>query len=315
MHKNANILIVGHDDVIERSLLSYLTAGGYSNVVSSSKIALNASVQASVYEYFSVHKPDYVFLGSTQSGGIEANQKFAADFIYHNCEAQNNIIYAANNFGTKKLLYFASSCVYPKECPQPMPEELILTGTMESTSLPYSLAKSAGIVLCQSFKKQYGLNAVVMIPATVYGPGSDTDLEKAHVMGALIAKFTKAQESNEKKVVLWGTGKPRREFLYSEDFAEACLLLMDKYNGDEVVNVGCGEDIAIEELASQIAKIINFQGEIVYDTTKPDGVYQKLLDNRRISKLGWKPKVDLKEGIRRTYEWYKEVKQNSFLKD
>lgn len=304
MNKNSKILIIGHNGIIERSLYKYLTANGFINVDSSSRIGLDASIQPSVYEYFSVNTPEYVFLGSTRSGGIDANQKFAADFIYHNSEAQNNVIYAAHKFGTKKLLYFASSCVYPKECPQPMSEELILTGKMEPTSLPYSLAKSAGIVLCQSFRKQYGFNAIVMIPATVYGPESDTNIETAHVIGALIAKITKAVEQKEKKVVLWGTGKPRREFLYGEDFAQAAVLLMDKYNGDEVVNVGPGGDIPISELAEKIVKVTGYSGEVIFDETKPDGTYQKLLDNQRVSKLGWKPAVDLDEGIKNTYEWY-----------
>jgi GDP-L-fucose synthase len=306
MKKNAKIFIVGHNDVIERSLSRYLTANGYNQVISSSSIGLNPTIQASVYEYFVRHKPEYVFLGSVRSGGIEANQKFPADFIYENLEAQNNVLYAAQKFGVKKLLYLASSCIYPKECPQPMPESYFFAGKMEPTSLPYSTAKSAGVVLCQSFRAQYRLNTIVMVPPTVYGPGADTDLQTAHVLGALIAKFTQAVFKKQKKVSLWGTGQPRREFLYADDFAEACVFLMDKYNAPDIINGGAGEDIAITDLAQLIARITGYQGEIVFDRSKPDGAVQKLLDSQRINRLGWNRKVGLEEGVQKTYAWYRE---------
>lgn len=202
-------------------------------------------------------------------------------------------------------MYFAASCVYPKDTTQPIKEEYLLTGKLEPTSQPYSIAKIAGIQLCQAYRQQYGLNAISIVPATVYGPGSDTNLEKAHVMGALIAKFQKAVAAGEREVTVWGSGKPRREFFFAEDFAEACLFLMDQYNDLRLLNVGCGIDVSIAELAEIIKKISGYSGKIVFDAAKPDGAMAKLLDNSRIRQLGWKPKVGLEEGIRRTYEWYK----------
>ena len=304
MNKDSTILIVGHGDIIETSLARYFKAKGFKNVYSSSAIALNPTIQTSVYEFFQKRRPEYVFLGSTRSGGIEANVKYAAEFIYHNLESQNNIIYSAWKFGVKKLLFMAGSCVYPKESQQPIKEDYLLTGALEKTSEPYSIAKIAGIKLCETFKKQYGLNAVVMIPATVYGPGSDVDLEKAHVIGALIAKFTDAAVENKNEVVVWGTGSPRREFLYADDFVDACLFLMDRYDGDQIINVGAGADVSIKELAELVAEVAGFEGRIKFDSTRPNGTMQKLVDHSRIAKLGWKAKVSLKEGIQKTYDWY-----------
>lgn len=305
MNKESKILIVGHDDVMEQSLRNYFQREGYANVFSSSSIGLNATIQASVYEFFQKYRPEYVFLASTRSGGIEANLKNGGEYIYHNLESQNNIVYAAWKFEVKKLLFFAGSCVYPKDCAQPMCEKALLTGPLEETSEPYSVAKIAGIKLCQAFRRQYGLNTLVMIPATIYGPGSNVDLEQAHVMGALIAKFTSAAEKNSKEVIVWGTGKPRREFLYADDFVSACVYLMGHYDSDEIINAGCGSDVSIQELARIIAGVSGFKGKIIFDQTKPDGTMKKLLDSRRIHDLGWKPRVSLEEGIRKTYEWYK----------
>lgn len=304
MDKNSKILIVGHSDIIENSLYQYFQNNGFANTFSSSRLSLNTTIQPSVYEFFQKHRPEYVFLASTRSGGIEANIKYAAEFIYHNLESQNNIVYSAWKFGAKKLIYFAGSCIYPKESPQPIKEEYLLTGELEKTSESYSVAKIAGVKLCEAYKKQYGLNTIVAIPATIYGPGSDTDLEKAHVIGALIAKFAGAVKNNEKEVTVWGTGEPRREFLYADDFVEACLFLMDRYNGDEMMNIGTGQDISIKELAELIGTVVGFKGSIKYDTSKPNGTMKKLVDNSRITKLGWKAKVGLKEGIQKTYDWY-----------
>ncbi len=305
MNKDSTILIVGHNDIIENSLQSFLDSNGYTNVFSSSSIGLNPTIQTSVYEFFQKHRPDYVFLASTRSGGIEANKKNGAEFIYHNLESQNNILYASWKFGAKKLLFFAGSCVYPKECRQPMSEDLLLTGVLEETSEPYSVAKIAGIKLCQAFKKHYGFNAIVMIPATIYGPGSDVNIETAHVIGALIGKFSEAVKKNQQEVVVWGTGNPRREFLYVNDFLDACLYLMEHYDGEPMINAGCGQDVSIKELAEMIAAVVGFKGNIVFDETKPDGTTQKLLDNSRMTGLGWKVKVSLEEGIKKTYTWYK----------
>lgn len=300
MNKESKILIVGHDDILECSLRNYFNREGYANVTSSSLIGLDASIQVSVYEYFQEKRPEFVILSSTRSGGIEANINHPAEFIYHNLQSQTNILYAAHKFGVKKLLYFAGSCVYPKNCPQPMKPEYLMTAPMETTSESYSTAKLAGIKLCQAYKKQYGFNAVVAIPATVYGVDSDTDLKTSHVMGALIGKFTKAVSEQSDKVIVWGTGEARREFLYDEDFTSAVLLLLENYNGDEIIQIGSGSDVSIKELSSLIQEETGFKGQVQYDSSKPDGTLKKLLDNTSMVNLGWKPKVLLKEGISKT---------------
>mgnify|MGYP003393880854 CR=1 FL=1 len=304
MDKQSKILIVGHNDIIENALTQHFQQAGYSHVFSSSAMALNPTIQPSVYEFFQKHRPDYVFLASTKSGGIEANMKHSAEFIYHNLESQNNIVYAAHSFGVKKLLYFAGSCIYPKVCPQPIKEEYLLTAPLEPTSEAYSIAKIAGLKLCQHYRRQYQMNNIVAIPATIYGPGSDVDLETAHVIGALIGKFSHAVQENQKEVTVWGTGKPRREFLYVDDFVDACFFLMDHHEKDSQINIRCGTDITIQEFTDMISDIVGFKGKIVLDSTKPDGTMQKLIDNTRITKMGWKAKVGLKEGIQKTYQWY-----------
>lgn len=303
MNRHSAILIVGHDDIIDNSLLYYFKAHNFKKVYSSSHAGLDVLSQGAVRSFLKSKKIDYVFLSSARSGGIVANQKYAAEFIYSNLESQNNIIHAAYQSGVKKLMYFAGSCVYPKEAPQPIKEKYLLTGPLEITSEPYSVAKIAGIKLCQTYQRQYGFNAVVAIPSTVYGPGSDADIATAHVIGALIGKFSEAKARDEKKVVVWGSGKPRREFLYADDFVDACLFLMNTYEDAEMINVGCGFDVSIKELAEMIAQISGFKGKIVFDRTKPDGTMRKLMDNSRIKRLGWRPKVSLKEGIRKTYQW------------
>lgn len=309
MQKTAKILIVGHGDVIENSLYQYFQAQGFENVFSSSQIAPDVLSQSAITRFFESERPEYVFLGSVRSGGIAANQKYAAEFIYSNLESQNNIVHAAYKSGVKKLLFLAGSCVYPKKTPQPIKEEYLLTGPLEATSEPYSVAKIAGIKLCQTYKKQYGFNAVVAIPATVYGPGSDAEGETAHVMGALIGKFYEANQKKEKQVVVWGSGKPRREFIYSTDFVEACLFLMEKYNEDGIINVGSGADVSIKGLAGIIKEVSGFSGKVVFDADKPDGTIRKLLDHSKIQQLGWQAKVDLKEGIEKTYRWYVQTKR------
>ena len=304
MDKNAKILIIGHNDIIEKSLTDHFAANHFTRVFSSSAIALNTAIQPAVYDFFAGHKPEYVFLTSTRSGGIEANQKQPAEFIYHNLESQNNVVYAARKFGVKKLLFLASSCVYPKGCPQPMKEEYLLTGALEKTSEAYAVAKIAGIKLCQAYRRQYGLNAIAAIPATIYGPGSDTDPATAHVLGALLGKFIDAVKNDSPEVVIWGTGAPRREFLFADDFVAACLFLMERYEGDGVMHIGCGSDVTIKELAEMIQLACGFKGKIVFDAAKPDGVLRKLLDSSRLTQMGWRPKISLEEGIKRTYEAY-----------
>ncbi len=306
MKNDSKILIVGHDDVIERSLVRGFRARGFSKVFSSSAIALDTTIQSSTYQFFAQERPEYIFLASVRSGGIDANQKSPADFFYANSESQNNVVYAARKFGVKKLLYFASSCVYPREAEQPLKPESLMMGEMEPTSKAYSTAKLAGIVLCQSYRKQYGLDATVVIPATIYGPDSDMDLATAHVLGALVQKFHQAKVGGERAVSVWGTGHARREFLFSEDFVEGCLFVVDQHQKFDIVNLGCGEDIAIKDLAFTIKEIVGFAGDIVFDKTKPEGAKRKLLDSAQILRSGWKPKVSLRAGIQQAYQAYLE---------
>lgn len=300
MKKQSRILIVGHNDIVEHSLYDHLVESGFKNVISAGPEKWDVFNQQQVEKFFGKVKPEYVFLASTLSGGIEANQRYCAEFIYANLQSQSNIIHTAYKSKVKKLLFIASSCVYPKACPQPMKEEYFLTGALEPTSQPYAVAKIAGIEMCRAYRRQYGFNAIAMVPATLYGPQADTDSQNAHVLGALMGKFFKAQEENQKKVTLWGTGKPKREFLFSEDFADACVFLMKNYNEDQLINVGVGEDITIKDLAKMIAKQVGYQGQIEFDASKPDGAMRKLLDSSRMKNLGWQPKIGLKEGIKRT---------------
>ncbi len=305
MDRTSKIFIVGHNDVVEKALLEQLEKRGFQQVFSSSNLGLNTTIQPSVYAFFQEKRPEFVFLTSVRSGGIEANQKLAAEFLYQNLESQNNIIYSSHKFGVKKLLFVAASCLYPKDCPQPMKEEHLLTGPFEPTSQAYSVAKLAGVQLCQAYRQQHGFNAISVVPATVYGPHSDTDLEKAHVMGALIAKFHQAVAQNAPEVTVWGSGNPCREFIFAEDFADACFFAMERYNDASILNIGTGTDVPIRELAQMIAKTAGFQGKIVFDKSKPDGAPRKLLDSSKLGGLGWRPKVALEDGIRKTYNWYK----------
>jgi len=304
MRRNSKIFIVGHNDSIENSLKKYFQAQGFAHVLSNTQDRINVLDQAKVDSFFKKFKPEYVFLGSLRSGGIAANQKFPAEFIYENAQSQNLVIDAAYRYKVKKLLYFSSSCVYPKQAKQPIQESSLLTGPLELTSEPYAVAKIAGTRICQAYKAQYGFNAIAAIPATLYGPGSDTDIENAHVLGALMAKLHKAKTEGADEVIVWGSGKPRREFLYVDDFVSACLFLMENYEGREHINVGSGYDVTIKQLALMIKKVSGFKGKITFDTTKPDGTMRKLMDNTRMRKLGWKPKVSLEEGIEKTYQWF-----------
>ncbi|MBF0489113.1 MAG: GDP-L-fucose synthase [Candidatus Omnitrophica bacterium] len=309
MHRDSRILIIGHQDSLENSFWNYFSAQKFSQVYTNSRSRLDVLSQSKVEKFFKKIQPEYVFLGSVRSGGIAVNQKFPAEFIYENLQAQNNILQSAYKNGVKKLVYLGASCVYPKAAKQPIPEESLMTGVMEQTSEPYSLAKLAGIKLCQTYRAQYGFDAISIIPATLYGPGSDTNIETAHVMGALMAKFHQAVKDNNSEVTVWGTGKPRREFLYVDDFVAGVLFLMKKHHSGELINLGVGTDITIKELAVAVAKVSGFKGKIAFDTTKPDGSMRKLLDSSKVMKLGWKPKVNLETGIRLTYESYRKEVQ------
>jgi GDP-L-fucose synthase len=304
MRSNSKVFIVGHNDSIENSLNKYFQAKGFTHVISNTQDKIHVLDQAKGEDFFRKFKPEYIFLGSLRSGGIAANQKFPAEFIYENMQSQNLVIDAARRYSTKKLLYFSSSCVYPKQAKQPIKETSLLTGPLEPTSQSYAVAKIAGAQMCHAYKAQYNFNAIAAVPATLYGPGSDTDIENAHVLGALVAKFHKAKVEGASEVNVWGSGKACREFLYVDDFVSASLFLMERYDKPELINIGCGYDVTIKKLTSIIKEISGCTAKIVFDKSKPEGVLRKLMDNTRISKLGWKPKVGLEEGIEKTYQWY-----------
>lgn len=305
MQKNSRILIIGHQDALENSLYQGFTSKGFNHVYTNSRRGLDVLNESKVKKFFEKHRPEYVFLGSLRSGGIVANQKQGAEFMYENLHSQNHIIHQSYEFGVKKLVYFGASCIYPRCAKQPIKENSLFQGPMESTSEPYSIAKLAGVKLCQIYRQQYGFDAMVIVPATLYGPGSDTNLETAHVMGALMAKFHEAVKRGQKEVVVWGSGKPRREFLYVDDFVSGVIFLMKNYKGNELVNLGSSSDVSIKDLTKVISIITGFKGSIRFDVNKPDGAMRKLLDSLKIRKLGWVPKVKLEEGIKKTYLDYR----------
>ncbi|MBF0594989.1 MAG: NAD-dependent epimerase/dehydratase family protein, partial [Candidatus Omnitrophica bacterium] len=277
-------------------LFAYFMAAGF-KVNSSAREGLDVLDRRAVEAFMADRKPDYVILTSVRSGGIGVNQAKPAEFIFDNIQAQTNVIDVSYRQGVKKLLYLAASCIYPKDCPQPMKEEYFQTGRMELTSEPYSMAKSAGVVMCQAYRKQYGFSAIVGVPATVYGPGGEEDPKEAHVLGSMTAKFKDAINAKASAVSFWGTGSPRREFIYSADLADACRFLLETYDQPQMVNVGTGTDISILELAALIKDVSGFKGDVVWDASKPDGALRKLLDSTRLLSLGWKPAVSLREGL------------------
>ncbi len=307
MEKSAKIFIVGDKGIIGSALIRYFNSCGFNSILSKSVYGLDLIDKSSVYSFFEKEKPEYVFLTYVRSGGIVANIKYPAEFIYNNLQAQANIIHCSYEFGVKKLVFFGSSCSYPSDSRQPIKEEYLLSGNLEKTSESYAIAKIAGMKMCESYSQQYGVNYVPLIPATAYGPNDDFDLENAHVIPALIRRFHEAKIDKEKDVTVWGTGRPRREFLYVDDIVDASIFIMDNYDSSKIINVGCGRDISIEELTRLIKDIVGFKGDIIFDKSKPDGVPQKLLDSSKIEGLGWKARVSLKKGIKRTYDWYKDL--------
>jgi len=304
MEKNAKIYVAGHRGLVGSAIVRNLESKGYTDIIVRTREELNLLDTKQVADFFSQEKPEYVFLAGAKVGGIKANEDYPADFIYQNLQIQNNIIHNAYKNNVKKLLFLGSSCIYPRDCTQPIKEEYLLTGPLEKTNEAYAIAKIAGIKMCQSYNKQYGTKFISVMPTNLYGPNDNFNLTSSHVLPALLRKFHDAKIHNEKEVVMWGTGSPMREFLYVDDLADACVHLMQNYVGDEIVNIGTGEDVAIRELAEIIKKIVGFQGEIVNDTTKPDGTPRKLLDVSKLHNLGWKHKTDLKDGIKSTYQWF-----------
>jgi GDP-L-fucose synthase len=304
MKKNETIFIAGGQGMIGQALLRHFHGKGLP-AISDTETGLDLLSQGTVDAFFKKEKPVYVFVTSVKIGGILANSKYPAEFIYNNIMSQTNVIHAAWRSGVKKLLYLASSCIYPKVCEQPMKEEYLLTGLMEPTSEPYAMAKIAGIKMCQAYQKQYGADFVTAIPADAYGPGDDFNPDTGHVLAALFSRIIKAKNNNKPEVIAWGTGKPRRETLFVDDLADACHFLMEQYGWQHPINIGGASDVSIGELAQTIKEVVGYKGNITFDITRPDGTMRKLLDTSRLNELGWKPKTELIEGLRRTYDWYK----------
>ena len=304
MEKQAKIYIAGHEGMLGSAIRRIFGEGGYSDIIVKNSGELDLSDSAAVAEFFKKEKPDYVFMAASKSGSIQANIKYPAEFIYENLVIQNNIIHNAYLSGVKKLLFFGASCVYPKDSLQPIKEEYFLTGELEPTNRPYAVAKIAGIEMCRAYNKQYGTKFIPVVPATPYGPNDHFDLEKSHVLSALIRKFHEAKMNGDKEITLWGSGLPAREFIYIDDLAGACIFIMNTADDRDLINIGVGTDIAIKELAEKIKAIAGFQGEIKWNVSKPDGAMKKLLDINRLRSLGWSHKIDLDEGIKRTYQWF-----------
>lgn len=301
MNKEDKIYVAGHRGMVGSSIVRKLTAEGFSNIITRTSASLDLRNQQAVSDFFATEKPDYVFLAAAKVGGIVANNTYRAEFIYDNLMMESNIIHHSYLNGVKKLLFLGSSCIYPKMAPQPLKEEYLLSGYLEETNQPYAIAKIAGIELCDSYRAQYGCNFISAMPTNLYGPNDNYDLEKSHVLPALLRKFITAKREGLPAVTIWGTGKPRREFLHVDDLSEACLHLMQSYNEKGLVNIGTGEDVSIEELAEIIKSITNFEGDIVFDTSKPDGTPRKLMDVSKMKSKGWKAKISLKEGIQMVY--------------
>lgn len=304
MEKSSKIFVAGHRGLVGSAIVRALEATGYTNIIKKTRDELNLLDQKAVADFFTIEKPEYVFGAAAKVGGIMANKEHPADFIYQNLVIQNNIIHNAYLCGVKKIVFLGSSCIYPKLAPQPIKEEYLLTGPLEPSNDAYAIAKIAGIMMCQSYNRQYGTNYISLMPTNLYGPNDNFDLQSSHVLPALIRKFHEAKESGSPAVSLWGTGSPMREFLHVDDLADAALHLMNTYNDSGIVNVGTGEDVTIKELAELIRDTVGYTGELVWDTEKPDGTPRKLLDVSRLHSLGWKHKMGLPTGIKDTYQWY-----------
>lgn len=301
MKKEDKIYVAGHRGMVGSSIVRKLEREGFTNIITRSSRELNLIDQAAVSAFFEETKPDYVFLAAAKVGGIQANNQYKGDFLYDNLMIQTNVIHSAHTHQVKKLLFLGSSCIYPKFAQQPISEDSLLTGTLEPTNEPYAIAKIAGIKLCDAYRDQYGANFISAMPTNLYGPNDNYDLQNSHVLPAMIRKFHEAKLQNGKEVVIWGTGKPMREFLYVDDLAEACFFLMENYNDPGAINVGTGHDITIEDLAHLVKRVVGFEGALVFDTSKPDGTPKKQLDVSKINGLGWKATIDLEDGIRKAY--------------
>ncbi|BAV04280.1 GDP-L-fucose synthase [Filimonas lacunae] len=302
MEKESKIYIAGHRGMVGGAILRHLKEQGYSNIVVKTSKELDLRNQAAVNDFFDAEKPEYVFLAAAKVGGILANNTYRAEFIYDNLIMEANVIHASYCVGVKKLMFLGSSCIYPKMAPQPLKEEYLLTGPLEYTNEPYAIAKITGIKLCESYRDQYGCNFISVMPTNLYGIGDNYHPQNSHVLPALIRRFHEAKESNASDVTVWGSGSPKREFLYADDLAEACIFLMEKYNEKELVNVGTGSDLTIKELAEMVKEVVGYEGGLIFDASKPDGTPRKLMDVSKLNSFGWKYKTELKEGLTKAYE-------------
>ncbi|WKA57753.1 GDP-L-fucose synthase [Planococcus shenhongbingii] len=313
MELDSKIYIAGHRGLVGSAIKRKLEEKGYWNLVYRTSQELDLTRREEVDEFFQKEKPDYVFLAAARVGGIIANNEFPADFIRDNLMIQTNVIDASHQFGVKKLLFLGSTCVYPKYAPQPMREESLLTGLLEPTNEPYAIAKIAGIKMCEAYNKQYGTDFISVMPTNLYGPYDNYDLHSSHVLPALIRKFHEAKVKGDEAVVVWGTGEPRREFLYSEDLADALLFLMNNYKSSELINIGTGKDMPISMLAEKVKETVGYNGKIVFDTKKPDGTPRKLVDVSRLRSMGWKAPTSLSEGLALAYNWFLENEADATL--
>lgn len=307
MNKSDKIYVAGHNGMVGSAIVRQLKSNGFNNLLVRTSKELDLTNQQAVNSFFETEKPDYVFLAAAKVGGIHANNVYRADFLYQNLMIEANVIHAAYLNNVTKLLFLGSSCIYPKMAPQPLKEEYLLTGFLEATNEPYAIAKIAGIKLCESYRRQYGCNFISAMPTNLYGPNDNYDLNNSHVLPALIRKFHTAKVENQPQVEIWGTGTPLREFLHVDDLATACLFLMENYNEELFVNVGSGTDISIKDLALLVKKTVGYKGELVFNTSKPDGTPRKLMDVSRINQLGWKHNISLEDGIKTVYEEVKDT--------
>lgn len=306
MDKSSIIYVAGHRGLVGSSIVRNLKDKGFKNIICKTHKELDLTNQEAVRNFFEAERPEYVFLAAAKVGGIHANDTYPADFIYDNLMIQNNIIKAAHDVKVKKLLFLGSTCIYPKMAPQPIKEEYLLTGALEETNEAYAVAKIAGLEMCKFFKRQYGDNFISCMPTNLYGPNDNFDLKKSHVLPALIRKFHEAKTNNSNVVEVWGTGTPLREFLYVDDMADACVFLMENYDGEQHVNIGTGEEVSIRQLAETVKDVIGFEGELVFNTDMPDGTPRKLTTVDKLHGLGWKHKISLNEGIKLAYTWFLE---------
>lgn len=306
MHSDAKIFVAGHGGLVGGAIIRALEADGHTNLITCTRDELDLTRQSEVEEFFEEKRPEYVFMAAAKVGGIHANDTLGAEFIYQNMMIASNVIDAAWRSGAQKLLFLGSSCIYPRLAPQPIPETALLTGELEPTNEAYAIAKIAGLKLCENYRRQYGFDAISLMPTNLYGPGDNFDLETSHVIPALMRKAHEAKESNAPSMMVWGTGEPRREFLHVDDLADATVFLMKRYSQLGTINVGVGHDVTIKELVMLIRDVVGYQGELAFDTSKPDGTPRKMLDVSRLQALGWQPKIAMRDGLKETYDWYLE---------